>query len=200
MHVYIESKIAVGGRTRLEKDGVNEHVHLMVKVGSGDKEAFGILFSFYAPRIKALMMKQGSDANLAEDLMQETMLTVWQKSDQFSRWRGNVSSWIFTIARNKRIDRFRKQGTAHYIDVSDVDLEDDAPDSEAQVSNRERDNIVRSAAEELPNEQRQVIQMAFVEDLSQSEISDKLGIPLGTVKSRTRLAFGSIRKKLGDLI
>ncbi len=176
--MYIENKFDIGRGARV------------------DKEAFGQLFQFYAPRIKALMMKQGSDAELAEDLMQDTMLSVWQKAEQFSNWRGSLNAWVYTIARNKRIDRFRKQGTQHYVDVSEYDLVDDNPDSERQVSSMQQDRIVSEATASLPAEQRQVVHLSYVEELSQSEIAQKLGIPLGTVKSRTRLAFRAIRKEL----
>ena len=199
--MYIETNLNNVRGVRVEKDCVSNHLGLIARVAEAqDKEAFGKLFEYYGPRVKALMMKQGSESELAEDLMQETLLTVWQKASQFSRFRGSLSAWIFTIARNKRIDRFRKQGTSHYVDISEYDFEDDRPDSEKQVESQERDQIVRNAAATLPQEQKQVIELAYVEELSQTQIANKLGIPLGTVKSRTRLAFGSIREKLEDLL
>lgn len=199
--MYIESKINIKREDRVNKDDVERNVRLLAKVaGEKDKEAFGELFSYYAPRLKALLMKQGSGAELAEDLMQDTMLAVWQKAEQFSNWRGNLNAWIFTIARNKRIDRFRKQGVQHYLDIEDFDFADDRPDGEMQIESVQRDAIVNNATSALPDEQKQVILLAYVEELSQSEIAKKLKIPLGTVKSRTRLAFQSIRKELEEVL
>lgn len=165
-----------------------------------NKQAFQTLFVHYAPRVKALMMKQGANAELAEDLMQETMLTVWNKAEQFAKTRGNANSWIFTIARNKRIDRFRKQGTRHYVDVDEFEIEDDLPSSEDDMISRERDAIVSEATSCLTAEQQQIITMSFAEDLSQSQIAEKLGIPLGTVKSRMRIAYQKIRQNLEDAL
>ncbi|MEM7069979.1 MAG: sigma-70 family RNA polymerase sigma factor [Pseudomonadota bacterium] len=199
--MYIESGIDTKHGARVENYHADEHLALLAKVAeSGDKAAFHVLFQYYAPRIKSLMMKQGSGAEAAEDLMQETMLTVWQKSAQFSKWRGSVSAWIFTIARNKRIDRFRKQGTGHYVDVNELEIKDDTPGNDVQVEHLERDRIVRDATSQLPTEQKQVIELAYISELSQTQISKQLGIPLGTVKSRTRLAFETIRRKLEDLL
>lgn len=195
--MYIESKLNIKREVRVTKDDVERNVRLMAKVASEkDKEAFGELFSYFAPRLKALMMKQGSGSELAEDLMQDTMMTVWQKAGQFSNWRGSLNAWIFTIARNKRIDRFRKQGIQHYLDIEDFDFVDDKPDGEMQIESLQRDAIVKNVTASLPDEQKQVILLAYVEELSQSEISKKLKIPLGTVKSRTRLAFKTIRQEL----
>ena len=199
--MYIEPGIMAENGTSVEENRSNRHLQLINLVANaGDKQAFGELFEYFAPRIKALMMRQGCGAEAAEDLMQETLLAVWQKSTQFTKSRGNVSSWIFTIARNKRIDRFRKQGSNHYVDVTELELEDDTPTSDKQLETVEREQIVREAASSLPSEQKQIIELAYVEEMSQSQIAEKLGIPLGTVKSRTRLAFGSVRRKLEALI
>ena len=199
--MYIGPAITIKNEASVRQDRSTEHMRLISKIAkTGDKLAFGILFEYYAPRVKALMMRQGCGAEAAEDLMQETMLTVWQKSTQFSQSRGSVSTWIFTIARNKRIDRFRRQGTNHYVDVSELELEDETPGNDIRLEVSERDQIVREAANELPGEQKQIIELSYVEELSQSEIARKLGIPLGTVKSRTRLAYSTIRRKLEALI
>ena len=128
------------------------------------------------------------------------MRFIWQKANQFSNWRGSLNAWIFTIARNKRIDRFRKQGVQHYLDIEDFEFADDKPDGEMQVESAQRDAIVSNATKALPEEQKQVIELAYVEEMSQSEIAKKLKIPLGTVKSRTRLAFQTIRQELEEML
>lgn len=177
------------------------HSALMERIAlARDKQAFEQLFAHFAPKIKALMLKHDSDRELAEDLMQDTMLTVWNKAHQFSTWRGSVSAWVFTIARNRRIDRFRRQGTRHYVDIGDYDIPDDEPDSETTVMDAERDRLVAEAARNLPDEQKQIIDMSFVENMAQSEIATRLGIPLGTVKSRMRLAYKKIRTNLEDAL
>ncbi len=177
------------------------HTALMERVAlARDKKAFERLFAHFAPKIKALMLKHDSDPELAEDLMQDTMLTVWNKAHQFSTWRGSPGAWIFTIARNRRIDRFRRQGTRHYVDIGEYEVPDDDPDGEQLVLNAERDRLVADAASDLPAEQKQIITMSFVENLAQTEIADRLGIPLGTVKSRMRLAYKKIKTNLEDVL
>lgn len=179
----------------------NLHIRLMVRVAQKkDKAAFEKLFEYFAPRVKMLTMKHGIDASQAEDLMQETMLAVWNKADQFSNTRGSVSSWIFTIARNKRIDGFRKQATRHYVDIGEYEIVDDTENVEDHILSNERDDVVAVAINKLPKDQKQIVSMSFVKDLSQSEISQKLDIPLGTVKSRLRLAYAKMRNELeGEL-
>lgn len=190
-----------GSRSGVDQDPAEQHIELIRRVSAyQDKQAFQELFLFYAPRIKAFMLKQKADAELAEDLMQETMLTVWNKAGQFASWRGSLATWIFTIARNKRIDRFRRQGTRHYVDVDELEFADDSPDGEDRMLAGERDRLVGEAARKLPDDQKEVIRLAFAEELSQSEIAARLGLPLGTVKSRMRLAYQRIRKELEDVL
>lgn len=184
----------------VDKD-VDIHGALMKRVAFGrDKVAFETLFAHFAPKVKALMLKYDSDPQLAEDLMQDTMLAVWNKAHQFASWRGNASAWIFTIARNRRIDRFRRQGTRHYVDIADYDVADEAPDGETTLLHGERDKLVAAATAELPEEQKQIITMSFVDNLPQTEIATRLGIPLGTVKSRMRLAYTKIKNNLEDVL
>ena len=185
----------------VDSDPSIKHAALMARVANAsDKQAFSDLFAFFAPKVKGLMLKQNVDPELAEELMQETMLTVWTKAGQFTKGRGSVSAWIFTIARNKRIDRFRKQGIRHYVDVDEFEFPDDSQDSEDQLLASERDRLVASATEKLPEEQKQVVKMSFIDDLPQIEIANQLGIPLGTVKSRMRLAYNKIKTELEGVI
>lgn len=166
-----------------------------------DRAAFATLFGFYAPRLKAFMMRSGMPASAAEDVAQETMLLVWKKAATFDPQRAGVSTWIFTIARNARVDRLRRESRpaaiANAFDPSD---EPDGPVSgEAVVMAAEREERVRSAIGLLSEEQAEILRLSFFGDKPQSEIAGELGIPLGTVKSRVRLAFGRLRTILDDL-
>ena len=164
-----------------------------------DREAFQRLFLHFGPRIKGLMIRSGSDADTAEDLAQEVMLTLWRKAGLYAPERGTVSAWVFTIARNVRIDRLRRQSSRPYEDIADLQLE--APDAsgEEETEMRQRERLVGQALADLPPEQRRVVELSFVEDMPQAEIATTLGLPLGTVKSRMRLAYGKLRERLETL-
>lgn len=164
-----------------------------------DREAFALLFSSFAPRIKAIMLASGASNDLAEDMMQEVMLTVWRKAALYSPGRGGLATWIFTIARNARIDRLRRQPVQPYVDVETVSVASDAPDAEASVIGNQSAERVRKALDLLPDEQKVVIELAFLKYMPQSEIAAKLGLPIGTVKSRTRLAYKKLKDQLEDL-
>jgi RNA polymerase sigma-70 factor (ECF subfamily) len=166
---------------------------------NGDIEAFRKLFQAYAPRVKSYMMRQGSDANTAEELAQETLLLVWRKAGLYSGDKGSATTWIYTIARNLRIDRLRREVAWQPLPEG-ADEEpslDPAPDEE--VSERERGERVRAALAELPADQSEVVTLSYVEGLSHSEIAVRLNLPLGTVKSRMRLAYQKIREAVEDL-
>ena len=161
-----------------------------------DKTAFSELFKLVGPRIKGYLMKLGSSDVAAEDLLQEVMLTVWRKSETFDRSKAAVSTWLFTIARNKRIDMLRKE-IRPQLDPLDPML---SPNQEAAAddiygSNQEAIKISK-AIEQLPTDQAVLIKMTYYEDKSHSIISDELKMPLGTVKSRIRLASTRLRKLL----
>jgi len=164
-----------------------------------DSLAFRSLFLRFGPRVKAIMMKSGADAETAEDLAQEAMLVVWRKADRYAPERGSLAAWIFTIARNLRIDRLRRQSPEAYEDIDELELEAPEESGETQVQVRQRNELVLKAVAELPPDQRSVIEMSFVHDTPQSDIAQKLGLPLGTVKSRTRLAYIKLRERLEAL-
>lgn len=175
----------------------NELRDLMTAVAERrDRAAFARLFRHFGPRLKAFMMKKGADAATAEDLVQETMIAVWSKAPLYARSRGSVSTWVFTIARNRRIDRLRRESNHHYADIDDFDLPSDEPASDKVLIEREAGEHLHAAMEDLPAEQMEVIRLAFIDDLAQSEIASRLRLPLGTVKSRMRLAYGRLRQKL----
>ncbi len=161
-----------------------------------DREAFAALFDMFAPRVKSFMMRKGATAEIAEDLVQETMITVWSKAALFMPERGGVSTWIFTIARNLRIDRLRREKTSLYTDIDDYDAESNDPAQDDAMSRLQEDGFVARALAQIPEEQRTLLLLSYVEDLPQSEIATRLQIPLGTVKSRMRLAYRRMRKLL----
>jgi RNA polymerase sigma-70 factor (ECF subfamily) len=165
----------------------------------GDVEAFRKLFEAYAPRVKSYMMRQGADANTAEELAQETLLTVWRKASLYSGEKGSATTWIFTIARNLRIDKLRREQTWVALpDGYDQEVSPDATPDEA-LAEEERRVRVQGALAELPHDQHEAVVLSYIEGLSHSEIAARLGLPLGTVKSRMRLAYLKIREAVQDL-
>ncbi|MEM6461098.1 MAG: sigma-70 family RNA polymerase sigma factor [Pseudomonadota bacterium] len=176
------------------------HETLIADVASSkDRKAFEALFLIFGPKVKGMMLSSGASNDLAEDMMQEVMLTVWRKAALYSAGRGSVATWIFTIARNARIDRLRRQPVQPYVDVETVSIACEAPDAETRVIGSQNEERVREALELLPEEQKTVIELAFLKFMPQSEIAAKLDLPIGTVKSRTRLAYKKLKEKLEDL-
>jgi RNA polymerase sigma-70 factor (ECF subfamily) len=164
-----------------------------------DRAAFASLFEFYALRIKAMLMRLGAAADAAEDLAQEALLTVWRKAAYFDPARASASAWIYTIARNLRIDRLRGDNRAKLYAPYDV-VEPEGPENpDSALNAAERDARVRSALKELSQEQVRVVQLSFFEGRAHGDIAALLNLPLGTVKSRVRLAMARLRNLLGDL-
>ncbi len=163
-----------------------------------DKDAFAQLFTFFAPRVKAYLLRLGAHDSQAEELAQDVMVTVWRKANLFDRRQASASTWIFRIARNRRIDVLRRQSKPD-LDPYDPSLlppSETAPDEALSAS--EQEARVRAAITHLPPEQLELLHMAFFEGLSHRDIAEKSGVPLGTVKSRLRLAFAKLRGKLED--
>lgn len=164
-----------------------------------DAGAFRTLYETYAPRVKAYMQRRGADAATAEDLAQETLLTVWRKAALYSSERGSAAAWIFTIARNLRIDRLRQQMPVQSLADDYRETASDAPPPDDALHGAEVRRRIQTVLGELPPDQHEVVVLAYVEGLSQSEIADRLAIPLGTVKSRMRLAYRRLRPAVEDL-
>jgi len=162
-----------------------------------DRTRFAELFLFFAPRLKAFFIRLGVAAGAAEDLAQEVMFTVWRKADYFDPERASAATWIFTIARNLRIDLKRREQKPA-LSENDLDYLD-GPDPGEQTLALEREQRVRAAMQELPDEQAEVIRLSFFEDRPHAEIARSLDIPLGTVKSRIRLAMNRLRALVGEL-
>lgn len=177
-----------------------ELARLIGRVASdGDKQAFAALFRFYAPRLKSFLGKQGYADNECEDLVQETMLNIWRRASSFDPVKAGVSTWIYTIARNAGIDRRRREGRgASWRELTDFDDTDPDPSVEARMIASESESRVRVALTSLPAEQAAVIRMTFYGEDPQADIARTLGIPLGTVKSRVRLALARLRKTMED--
>lgn len=165
----------------------------------GDKQAFAALFAEYAPRIKAYLRRLGANDGLAEELAQEVMLTVWRRAHLFDRRQAAVSTWVFTIARNKRIDAIRRDRWPE-VDPDDPALVPEASEpADKMVEADQRQAKLRKAIATLPEQQAMLLRMSFFEDKSHSMIAEELKLPLGTVKSRVRLALARMRTMLEDL-
>ena len=163
---------------------------------SRDRAAFAVVFDHFAPRVKSFMMRKGATAELAEDLVQDAMITVWTKASLYSAERGSASTWIFTIARNLRIDRLRRESSAHFTDLENFDAPSDEVPGDEALNRTQEDSHVARALAQIPPEQRELLILSYVEDVPQSMIAERLNLPLGTVKSRMRLAYRRMRKLL----
>jgi RNA polymerase sigma-70 factor (ECF subfamily) len=166
---------------------------------TGDVEAFQMLFATYAPRVRSYMLRQGANATTAEELAQETMLTVWRKAALYNGDKGSATTWIFTIARNLRIDRLRREPVWQELPEGHDEEQSEEQPADDAVSEKERGVRVRAALKDLPADQLAVVSLSYLEGLSHSEIADRLSLPLGTVKSRIRLAYQKVREAVEDL-
>lgn len=163
-----------------------------------DAQAYRALFEKFGPIVKAFMMRQGADAATAEELAQETMLSVWRKAALYSEDKGSVATWIFAIARNLRIDYLRKEKT--WVELPDNYAQEASSDTspDEAVSGEQQRSIIRRALDALPEEQRQVVILSFIEGLPHRDIASRLNLPVGTVKSRIRLAYLKLRNAVGE--
>lgn len=197
--------MARGGRPRVregsvgtaedETDGETDWAGLLQRVrDEADPVAFAVLFRHFAPRVKAFLMKSGAGPTLAEECAQDVMAVLWQKAHQFDPGRASVATWVFTIARNRRIDALRK---ARRPEPEALDWgPEPAPDqTEAMVAQEETAQLARALGA-LPPPQRTLIERAFYGELSHSEIAAETGLPLGTIKSRIRLALDKLRRQM----
>ncbi len=166
-----------------------------------DREAFAALFRYFAPRIKTFMQRSGASEQLADELAQEALFLVWSKAGLFDPSSSGAAAWIFTIARNLRIDALRRQKRTPTSDTSETELEfqrDEGPLPDAGVVTSQIEARIRDALAVLPDEQMRVIELSFFHETAHAEIAKVLDIPLGTVKSRLRLAMARLRSLLDD--
>jgi len=158
---------------------------------------FSELFEFFAPKLKGFFVRSGAEEAMADDMMQETMLLVWRKAHTFNPQIAGASTWIFTIARNHRIDRLRRERRFAPLDETTREEEDtDATKADDAVQAAQAESLLHQAIGELPPDQMDVIQLSFFEHRTHNEIAERLKLPIGTVKSRLRLAFGKLRSSL----
>ena len=162
------------------------------------RAAFAALFGHFAPRLKSYLMRLGAEAGQAEELVQDVMLQVWHRAETFDPLQANASTWVFTIARNKRIDAVRRERRPE-IDLTDPALvpEPVEPADRTLEAGQESARL-NAAIGALPNEQAELLRLAYYEDKPHSTISAERGIPLGTVKSRLRLAVDRLRRLLRE--
>jgi RNA polymerase sigma-70 factor (ECF subfamily) len=198
-----ESGTALGRLDALRKKGVSltriddvtDWAELLIRVRDRqDRAAFAALFRHFAPRVKGFLMKSGAGATLAEECAQDVMATLWQKAHLFDPARASVSTWVFTIARNRRIDALRR---ARRVEPEELDWgPEPEPDlADVMASQQETERLGRALAA-LPGAQRTLIERAFYGELSHSEIAAETGLPLGTIKSRIRLALDKLRQQM----
>ncbi len=163
-----------------------------------DREAFQELYRYYAPRLKSFMLGQGTDALLAEEAVQETMVKVWRKAALFDPKKASASTWIYTIGRNVRIDMLRKSFRPEPDYNDPAFTPDPVPLASEKILKDQQGSSLKAAIAELPPEQIEILKLAFFMDKTHSQIVEDLNIPLGTVKSRIRLALKRLRSALGE--
>lgn len=163
---------------------------------AGDRAAFAALYEHFAPRVKAWLMRLGLAEDVAEEVMQESLITAWRRAASYDPAQASVATWLFTIARNKRIDRLRRERRPE-IDPNDPALvPEPAPAPDEKVDAAADEAQLRAALQDLPEEQLHLLRLAFFSDLSHRDIAARENLPLGTVKSRIRLALARLKGRL----
>ena len=187
--------VTVGTGTPNPQDEALRWANCIVRIRSDqDRVAFAELFQHFAPRVKAFLMRSGADVTMAEECTQEVMATVWQKAHLYDPSRASAATWIFTIARNRKIDAIRKMRRPEPEELTWGPEEE--PDQAETLALQQETEALGEALASLPEKQRELIEKAYFGDLSHSEIAAETGLPLGTIKSRIRLALDRLRHKL----
>lgn len=194
--IALRGRPTAPARLRLVSDSSDFAMLIVAIAERRDRQAFARLFEHFAPRVKAYLLKLGSGPETAEELAQETLLTVWRRSASFDPARAAASTWVFAIARNLRIDLARRERRPLPGEALANDSEVLQPDAELEAAQDAR--RVASALKGLTAEQAEVIRLAFYSDKPHSEIAEDLTLPLGTVKSRIRLAMSRLRAILEE--
>ena len=190
-----KTSIRTTGANRVMAEATTKRMAWVTQVAAvrdgRDKAAFAELFAYFAPRVKSFLMKSGASPDLAEECAQEVMVTLWNKAHLFDPSKASVSTWIYTIARNRRIDLLRKQKRPEPEDLP-WGPEAEPEQADAMGLQQETEQLGQALAA-LPAEQRKLIERAYFGELSHSEIAAETGLPLGTIKSRIRLALERLR-------
>ncbi len=195
--IHVLARPNGGGLTKATEPELSDQTRWMLAVRDlRDRRAFGMLFDFYGPRLKAFVMRAGATGALAEDIVQDVMLAVWHRAGQFDPERSHVSGWIYRIARNRQIDLARK---ARRAVPEDIEYEPEQDEPAQRLAMDQEATQLRDALARLKPEQKQMIEKAFLGELSHSEIQDDTGLPLGTIKSRIRLGLERLRHELKGL-
>ena len=182
------------------QNNLTEWDQLLIQVGNNrDRSAFKALYEHFAPRLKSFLLRIGSDESAAEEVCQESMIMVWRKAETFNPESAGASTWIFTIARNKRIDKLRKDSRP-LPDFNDPSFYKKPVDRSDDILQRaEEEKKIKDALKFLPSEQAKLILSAYYDEKSHRKIADETKLPLGTVKSRIRLAINRLRSQLEEL-
>ena len=196
--------VACAATCRRQADGVaagvtspDDYADLVTAVATKrDRYAFARLFDFFAPRIYAYLLRLRLEPGVADEITQDVMTTLWQKADLFDSTKSSVGTWLFRIARNRRIDLLRRDREDTMEEARSADTPDPAPAPDDSLDMSQREARIRTALKVLPSEQLDLVRLAFFEGLSHGEIATQTGLPLGTVKSRLRLAFTRLRRAL----
>lgn len=163
-----------------------------------DEAAFEKLFRHFAPRLKSYFIRRGGDPALAEEITQETMVSIWRNAGAYDPAKASAATWIFAIARNLGIDRFRQAKRPTFDPNDPAFVPDDEEPPDRLLERAEIEQSVRDGMNALSPNEKSVLMLSFYENRSHGEIAEHLGLPIGTVKSRIRLAFGKLRAALGD--
>ncbi|MGB0660487.1 MAG: sigma-70 family RNA polymerase sigma factor [Mangrovicoccus sp.] len=159
-----------------------------------DQAAFAQLFRYFAPRVKGFLLRSGISEAMAEECTQETMATVWHKAALFDPTRASAATWIFTIARNKKIDHLRRQARPEPEELPWGP--ETGPDQADVIALQQESEQLNRALEALPQKQKSLIRAAYFGDLTHTELAKQTGLPLGTIKSRIRLALERLRHEM----
>lgn len=185
-------------RRRMQPSNMTENtkwVECMSRISlERDRAAFAVIFDHFGPRVKAFLVKSGSNMSMAEECTQDVMITLWRKADMFDPSRASVATWIFTIARNRRIDLLRKERRPEPEELTWGPEAD--PEPEELLGLQQESTQLVAAIATLPDKQRDLIQKAYFGDLTHAEIASETGLPLGTIKSRIRLALERLRHNM----
>lgn len=171
---------------------------IMAIAASADRNAFAVLFAHFAPRIKTYLLRHGAASGMAEDVTQDTMLAVWRKARLYDPAKADAAAWIFAIARNMRIDALRRERHPELPPDEPMLIPGAELGGDERLAADQRAQRLSVAIADLPVEQAEVVRLSYYEDKPHREIESDLGIPLGTVKSRLRLALSRLRVAMGE--